>query len=528
MNKPASPLAIGHPCIRELLERNATSRPDDVLVTFEDGSRWTNRQACMEAHRAGRVMHRHGLAQDQLVAVLLGNGPDFLRAWWGANMLGAVVALINPGYRGAILDRFLALAGPALAVGHGETGQGEIESARVPYLPAESLAHGPDEPVALEHPIQPWDLHSILSTSGTTGGSKAVLQSHHGLHTTGKWATIDVGLGPEDTLLVDLPLFHAGLNSFVVGCLATGTRLAVRSRPNLREYWDVIRETGATMAVGLSATAALLAARPPSAGDRDHALRYWMGVPLPPEPDAFAERFGIRDGLLGAYGCTEIGVCVTARSGTGLPEGSCGRVRPGFEVRIVDEHDIEVPAGTTGELILRTDQPWSISHGYLADPEATSAAWRNGWFHTGDALHVDGHGHFFFRDRIKDVVRRRGENIATFEVEAELAQHPSVREVACIGVTSDEGVEEELHALVIPEQDGALDFAVLAEWAGTRLPRFMVPRFFSEHTEFPRTPTGRVQKFLLRAEAPAGPVWDRNDHLHAVRVGAHGPTEGAS
>jgi crotonobetaine/carnitine-CoA ligase len=498
--------------IRPLLERNAAEAPDELFVTFADGTTWTRQQALEQAYRAANALRRQGVRQQQTVAVLLGNGPDFLRCWWGLATLGATGAMFNPAYRGRMLDNLIELTDPVLAV----TDQRLPTERSLPVLDPVQLRTGPAGPPELERPIELWDRHGILCTSGTTGRSKAVLQSNYHLHTTGAWATIDVGLGPEDTLLVDLPLFHAGLNSFTVGCLATRSRLAIRTRPEVSRYWEVIRETGATIAVGLSATAAILRAQPVSPGERDHRLRYWIGVPLPAEPAAFAERFGIGGGLLGAYGCTEIGVGVIARPGVGYPEGSCGTARDGFELRLVDEHDIEVPPGAVGELILRTDRPWAISHGYLGDPDATAWAWRNGWFHTGDALSRDAHGNYYYRDRIKDVIRRRGENISSFEIEVEMAAHPKVREAACVAVPSPTGVEDEIKALLVAEPD--LDPVELIRWLYHRLPYFMIPRYLQTVDELPKTPTGRVRKFELRAGDP-GPVWDRDQHLTVTRAG---------
>jgi crotonobetaine/carnitine-CoA ligase len=497
--------------IRPLLERNAAEAPDEPFVTFADGSTWTRRQALHEAYRAANVLRAKGVRQQQVVAVLLGNGPDFLRAWWGLACLGAACAMFNPAYRGRILDNLLELTGPVLAV----TDQPLRTARGLPSVHPAELREGPAEAPELERPIELWDLHGVLCTSGTTGRSKAVLQSNHHLHTTGRWSTIDVGLGRDDTLLVDLPLFHAGLNSFTVGCLATRSRLAVRDRPEVSRYWEVIRETGATIAVGLSATAAILRAQPVTQGERDHRLRYWIGVPLPAAPDEFAERFGISGGLLGAYGCTEIGVGVIARPGVRYPEGSCGTAREGFELRLVDDHDIEVPDGEVGELILRTESPWAISHGYLGDPEATAAAWRNGWFHTGDALSRDASGNYYYRDRIKDVIRRRGENVSSFEIEVEIALHPEVREAACIGVPSPSGVEDEIKAVLVTGP--GFDPVELVHWLYDRLPYFMIPRYLETVDELPRTPTGRVRKFELRAR-DTGPVWDRDRHLTVTRT----------
>lgn len=529
---PQAPPPYASIGIRPLLERNAAEAPDELFVTFEDGSTWTRRQALEDTYRAANALRERGVRQHQVVALLLPNGPDFLRCWWGLASLGATCAMFNPAYRGGILDNLVRLTEPELVIAD----QPFRSSLPLTVIHPDELATGSTRPPELERPIELWDLHGILCTSGTTGASKAVMQSNYHLHTTGAWATIDVGLGPDDTLLVDLPLFHAGLNSFTVGCLATRSKLAIRSRPDVNNYWNVVRETGATIAVGLSAMAAILQSREPSIEERDHQLRYWIGVPLPADPTSFAERFAIAGGLLGAYGCTEIGVGVIASPGVQYPSGSCGTPRAGFEVRLVDENDLEVPVGAVGELVVRTAQPWAISHGYYRDPAATARAWRNGWFHTGDALSKDEHGHYYFRDRAKDVIRRRGENVSSFELEHEIQAHRHVREVACIGVPSPYGVEDEIKAFVVADPD--LDEIELVEWLYDRLPYFMLPKYIERAEELPKTPTGRVKKFELR-DRPLAPAWDRDDHLTVTRdsivrepvrrdVASSGPRERAS
>ena len=504
--------------IRALLERNASQCPDGEFVAFEDGTSWTFSEALEQVFAAANVLRGLGVRQGQVVVILLGNGADFLRSWWGAAALGATTALFNPTYHGEFLGNLLRKAEPMLLVSDSDAHTPVAASMGLPSVHPAVLRTGTADAPQLERPIEVWDAHGILCTSGTTGGSKAVLQSYHHLHTTGSWATIDAGLGPDDTLLVDLPLFHAALNSFVVGCLATRSRLAVRTRPQLSRYWAVARETGATIAVGVSAMAVYLQGQPVAPDERDHRMRYWIGVPLPTDPIGFAQRFGISGGLLGAYGCTEVGVAVIARPGVRYPPGSCGQARPGFELRIVDEHDVEVPTGQAGELVIRTDLPWAISHGYLNDAGTTAASLRNGWFHTGDALSVDEDGNYYFRDRIKDVIRRRGENISSFEIERIIAVHPAVEEAACIAVSSDLGIEDEIKVLIVRRHGADLDYLELVEWLAGEMPYFMVPRFFEEIEAFPKTPTGRVQKFLLR-DIQTGRCWDREPHISVTRDG---------
>ena len=192
-----------------------------------------------------------------------------------------------------------------------------------------------------------------------------------------------------------------------------------------------------------------------------------------------------------------------------------------MEARLVDANDCEVPDGAAGELILRADTPWTMSHGYHRDPEATARSWRNGWFHTGDAFRRDAEGNYYFVDRVKDAIRRRGENISSFEVEAEILAHPAVMEAAVIGVPSAFG-EEDVLAVVVPKLNSRIEPAVIVEFLAGRLPHFMVPRYVRVVRELPKTPTLKVQKHALRAIGVTGATWDRETegiHLSRPRLG---------
>ena len=179
-----------------------------------------------------------------------------------------------------------------------------------------------------------------------------------------------------------------------------------------------------------------------------------------------------------------------------------------IELRLVDANDIEVAPGQVGELIVRTDMPWAMNHGYHNDPEATARAWRNGWFHTGDALRHDTDGNYFFVDRMKDTIRRRGENISSFEVESEIAVHPDVREVAVIGVASSIG-EDDVLAVIAPVTDRTIDPASIIEFIRPRLAYYMVPRYIRILNVLPKTPTQKVLKQQLRDEGVTADTWDR-------------------
>ena len=229
----------------------------------------------------------------------------------------------------------------------------------------------------------------------------------------------------EDRFLVNLPIFHIGGVGLPFVMLARGGSIALWENFRTDEFWDFVRATECTACFLLGVMATFLLKEPASARDRDHKLRLALMVPLTESAGEFHTRFGID--IYTIFNMTEISTPILSEPNpTAL--GTCGTVRPHVDVRLVDENDCEVPAGTVGEMIVRTDRPWAMMHGYYNNPEATARAWRNGWFHTGDAFRRDEAGSFFFIDRIKDAIRRRGENISSFEVEAEIVAHPDVQE----------------------------------------------------------------------------------------------------
>jgi len=223
------------------------------------------------------------------------------------------------------------------------------------------------------------------------------------------------------------------------------------------------------------------------------------------EQRLFADRFGVD--VYSVYNMTELGAPLATEANPAA-KGTCGRMRPGFELRIVDGNDCEVPAGTRGELIARHETPWALTSGYHKNPEATAAAWRNGWFHTGDCFWRDEAGNYFFVDRLKDTVRRRGENISSFEVEAEILAFPAVAEAAVVGVPSRDS-EQDLMAVLVPKGGAAIDPAELLRFLQPRLPHFMIPRYVRVVGALPRTASHKVQKQPLRDQGVAEGSWDR-------------------
>ncbi len=456
------------------------------------------------------MLAAHGVRQGDRVAVMLPNGPDFVRVWWGLRCLGAAIMPVNPALKGRMLTHPLGLAEPRAVVTTPE---------QAAALPSELAGHlvidvallregSPSEP-PLARPIELGDDEVVLMTSGTTGPSKVWASSVMQCSTTGAYVR-DGELGPEDRFLVELPLFHTAGLGVTAGCLRAGTLALLRPRPSLSRWFDLARELDATAGFLVGSMAAKLLASPPSDRDRDHRVRVLVAAPLPPDLPRFVERFGI-ERILTSFGSTETGGPIGTGSTPGLPTpGSAGRAREGWgDYRLVDRAGDDVGTDEVGELLLRPADRATYGGRYLKNPEATTTAWAGGWFHTGDLFRRNAEGDFFFVERDRDTIRRRGENISSFEVERELLLEPGVAAAACVGVDAPDDVGVEVKVWVVPAPDTEPDFAAIAERLADRLPAYMVPRFFELADELPLTPTQRVQKYVLRDRGNGPDTWDR-------------------
>ncbi|WP_231712590.1 AMP-binding protein [Vineibacter terrae] len=504
---------------RELIDGYARRIPDKVYVRFEDGSTWTYAELRERVIQAAVGFQALGVRQDDFVLSWLPNGPWALATWFGLNYIGAVYVPVNTAYRGSLLQHVIAdsrarlmIADSRLAPRLAEIDRAGLRQvvcvgadlpaiAGLDILPQDVLVP-PDGALAdLERPIQPWDTQAVIYTSGTTGPSKGVLSSYMHICSTGRAYPID----GEDRTLVNIPLFHASGTGAVYRMLMHGGSIAMVEAFNTYTFWDTVRATGTTTLTLLGAMTPFLMKQPPGDRDRDHPLRKVTMVPLGEDSAAFTERFGVD--VYTAFNMTETS-CPIFSDRNPQRRGTCGRPRPGVQVRVVDGNDCEVPVGEIGELVIRTDMPWAMNHGYHNNPEATARAWRNGWFHSGDAFRCDAEGNYYFVDRMKDAIRRRGENISSFEVEAEICMHPDVREAAVVAAASEYN-EDEVLAVVAPVAGHTIDPMTLIDFLANRLPHFMIPRYLRILPELPKTPTHKVQKHILRHDGVTQDTWDR-------------------
>ena len=476
-----------------------------------------------------------GVKAGDRVAIMCGNRPEMLLTFLGCAWLGAIAVPINTASRGAQLAHILGNCGARLLVIEREltpvlaaldrsgiavealwlVGQGDADD-----LPGFKSAPFPEPGVRMPpHPVEPGDTLAILYTSGTTGLSKGVCCPHAQYFWWGVYTSRLLGIRENDVLLTTLPLFHTNaLNSFYQALL-NGAALIVEPRFSASAFMPALARHEATVTYVLGAMVPILLAQAPGDADRGHRVRVALAPAVPAHfHRQFTERFGI--GLVDGYGSTETNCIMGAPLSEQRP-GAMGRLLSGFAARVVDAHDNEVADGEAGELVLRADEPFAFATGYFGMPEETVEAWRNLWFHTGDRVVREGDGYYRFIDRMKDAIRRRGENISSFEVEQVLVSHPQVENAAVFPVRSELAEEEVMAALVL--RPGAqVSYAELLDFCQPRMPYFAVPRYLQFVDALPVTENGKVTKYKLRQRGVTAETWDREAAGYKVTSGRRG------
>jgi crotonobetaine/carnitine-CoA ligase len=469
-----------------------------------------------------------GIGTNDTVLVMLPDTVDFVLIWCALSKLGAVEVPVNAHYRGNLLT-YLINDSEAQTMVLDVSFLERLESVSTDLIYIQRLIIYGDSsqvPHALTQRYEvlsyedleadrPWsgcgpqyhDLMSVMYTSGTTGPSKGAMICHAHAYEYAYGVTEMLELQAGDIYYAPLPLFHLAGQFAVIyaSCIASATAV-ITGVFSARSFWADIARFNASCSFLLGAMANFLYQQAPKSKDIQNPLERVLMVPLIPEVEDFKRRFGCL--VSTTWGGTEMN-CPT-RSGFNLIDNkSCGRVaNDRYEVRIADENDFELPSGTPGEALVRAKEPWTITAGYWNHPEWTEKAFRNLWYHTGDMLMKDADGNLYFVDRIKDAIRRRGENISSFEVENEINAYPDVLECAVIPVES-EHTEQEVMAIVVPSAPDELDPKALVKFLEPRMPYFMVPRYIDCVDFLPKTPTGKIQKYILRDRGVTINTWDR-------------------
>lgn len=519
-----------------VLRRHAAERPDAVWLDAPEESRtWTYAQILCSAEAVGRSMLTAGAEPGDRVILLATNSSQFVRTWLGTAMSGLVEVPVNTAYEHDFLahqirtvearlavvedtfaDRFPAVADAAADITKFWVIDTGCQAEAVELLRAQGWDAAPweelEEPAEAELPVvRPQDLASVLFTSGTTGPSKGVAMPHAQMYFFADECVSLVRLTADDAWMAVTPLFH-GNAQFMAAypTLVAGARFVVRSRFSASRWIDQIRESEVTVTNFIGVMMDFIWKQERRPDDADNSLRCVFAAPTASSIlQPMRERFGI-EAFVEVFGLTETSAPIISPYGENRPAGAAGLAADEwFDVRLVDpETDEEVPVGETGELVVRPKVPFISSNGYFNMPERTVEAWRNLWFHTGDALRRDEDGWFFFVDRFKDALRRRGENISSYEVETAVLSHPAVVECAVIAVPAPtEAGEDEVMAYVITREKASPED--VWEWCRSRIPGFAIPRYLRFVDELPKTPSQRVQKAELRRLGVTSDAHDR-------------------
>jgi crotonobetaine/carnitine-CoA ligase len=493
--------------IREFLEEAVARGPDRPLLFFGERE-YTYADFDLACNRTANGLLWRGIRPADRVALMLGNSPGFLLCWMALAKLGAIAVPINPAFKPPEVLQLLRHSDASMAIGEGESR--ELLTAIQPDCPGLGSPAAPEElPVGQPDELAPTtvrddDVAVFIYTSGTTGTPKAVMQTHRTYVLTGEAFPWWLGLIADDRLLTSLPLFHINAQAYsFMGTLGAGASLALLPRFSASRFWDETRRYGATEFNAIGAIVSILMKQTARPNDADNPVRlcYTALALNEAEHRAFEERFGLK--LMVGYGLSESTFGTITPLGEPFPFGTMGKPRqhPRLgrinEARVVDERGRDLPSGEVGELLLRNP---ATMRGYYKDHQRTAEALRDGWLHTGDAVRQDGDDYFYFVDRRKDVIRRRGENISSTEVETVILAHAAVLECGVVPVPSDLG-EDEVKAYVALKPGSSLTAEELAAWCSERLADFKVPTQMEFRHSLPKTATERVAKHLLREES---------------------------
>jgi len=519
----------------QVLEHQARTRGQARFLNWNDEANFSFAETNAMANFVANGFTHEGVGKGDMVGLLLPNCPEFLFAWFGLAKIGAVEVAISDAYKGRFLAHPINLSRARILVTTAQLAERvrEIEAelpeletifivddrSGVPVPIFDRIAVRPFEALMSDDAsnpgvaVSPTDPVAVLMTSGTTGVSKGVLMSHSQFYFFAEEDVQLTRLTADDVYMTGFPLFHGNAQFLsVYPALIAGAGLALYPRFSASDWAGRAVRSGATVTNLLGATMSFILAKEEGPEDRAHKVRTIYAAPLDPEMGRrFADRFGVSD-FVDGFGQTEISNVFMTPPGALRPAGASGvLVDQWYEVRLADpETGLDVAEGEIGELLVRPKAPGIICMEYLGMPEKTVETWRDLWFHTGDGMRRDPQGWYYFADRVKDALRRRGENISSFEVEAGVRADPSVLDCAVVGVRADEaGGEDEVMAFVVLKPGAAADPAGIAATCERELPAFMVPRYVHFLDALPLTATEKVRKKDLREMGVSAGTWDR-------------------
>jgi carnitine-CoA ligase len=506
---------------------------DQPFLDFS-GDSHTYREVWDRSARYAAGLSKAGLQPDCTVVTMLDNNVDAVSLWWAANMLGGIWVPVNTALKGSFLSHVLSDSDTRIVVCEADfvdrirseianlplleriLVRGSTQSSRIGAVsvePLEDYLLEPDPTTHVERTSR--DTALIIYTGGTTGPSKGCVISHGYVFSAARGFLEQCGRSEGELNWSPLPIYHFNLVSgTILGTMLLRGEASIASRFSVSGFWPEMKRTGATVVNLLGSMGSLIARMDdtPEMGQCYGQIRVVHGAPFPQElQDAWRSRFGVD--LVGGntYGLTEAFPLTTLSAGTDAPPGSSGRANiESFDVRIFDDNDCELQAGAVGQVVCRPRRTGVMFDGYWRRPEALVAAMDNLWFHSGDLGRFDEDGFFFFADRKKDYLRRRGENISSQEVEQVILGHQAVAEVAVHAVRA-EVTEDDLKVTAVRKVDVQLSEVDLFEWLKHRLPYFALPRYIEFRDALPVSAVGRVHKYRLRDEGRTDATWDRED-----------------
>ena len=507
-----------------VLDLRAEEFGDRVMMSIA-GTPVTFAQMRDRSCAAANVLVDLGVKRGETVALFTGTCPEWVYFWLGAARIGAVPAAVNGASKGDFLLHTLRLSQAAVAITDDERHArlaevaGEVDTLRSILVQGDSLTAAMNA-VSTEPPsgtaAEPDDI-ALFFTSGTTGPSKAVATTWQYLFTVAATVSSTWELEAGDVLWTAMPLFHLSAAPTVLAPMLVGGTSVLAAAFHPSEVWDDIRSCGAVGFAGAGAMVSMLWNLPPDPRDAEIGLRFISAAPIAADMyRAIEERYRCR--IVTMYGMTEaFPIAYKAVSDEGKP-GTSGQVNPDFEVRIVDLLDQPVPQGMVGEIACRARNPHAISEGYVASASGgppLQVEPHSDWFRTGDLGFLDSDNNLTYVDRVKDSLRRRGENVSSVEVEQTVMRHPAVLEAAAVGIPSDLG-EDDILVVVTLRPDAVVDYAELLDFCAARMPYFCVPRYLEVLDEIPKNVIGRVRKNVLRNRGLGAAAWDREAHGYVL------------
>jgi len=513
----------------KIIEDKARQHPNHVVFQFRDDP-ITLEELNARINQAANGFLELGIKHGDKVAIMMPNSPEFLYVWFGLNKIGACEVPVNVALKGQglayqmvqsdcvalvadlqYLDRLEVIAGELDAIRHivytDSTGS---DTAQPTWDGFEHIAYAEFSDRSEDSPgvaVHYSDLASILYTSGTTGVSKGVMFSHHYWYDIWAESVKYSRYTDDDVLYTGLPFFHGNAQGITVGpAILADAKAVIVDRFSASRLWDDCRRWECTEANYIGGIIPILLKQDQHENDGDNPVRLMVGAAAPQDEwHEFQKRFNTK--ILEVYGMTECYCCLVSPYDDPRA-GACGQTITGWDVRIVDDDDNECAPNSLGEFVARSNKMFVGTTGYYNKPEATIELFKNGWIHTGDLGRMDEDGHFFFVDRKKQAIRRRGENISSFEVESIISAHEDVLESCVVGVPADVG-EEDVKAVVVLKEGKTTTEEELIRWCEPRMAYFAIPRYIAIRDSMPKTPSERVEKFKLKNEGITADCWDR-------------------